>query len=128
MNLGRCPRLVWEGPLARENKTGNRGNVPNHFPPGSGSLHILRPDAAWFWQTQGGAELDLLALTGRQRLGFEMQLAESPRTTKSMRTAIHDLRLDHLYVIHPGELRFALDDGITALPAREIPTLAAATF
>jgi hypothetical protein len=35
-----------------------------------------------------------------------------------------DLRLDHLYVIHPGELRFALDDGITALPAMEIPTLA----
>jgi hypothetical protein len=53
-----------------------------------------------------------------------MKLSESPRTTKSMRTAIHDLRLDHLYVIHPGELRFALDDGITALPAMEIPTLA----
>lgn len=87
-------------------------------------LAHLRPDAAWFWETQGGAELDLLAITGGQRLGFEMKLSESPRTTKSMRTAIHDLRLDHLYVIHPGELRFALDDGITALPAMEIPTLA----
>jgi len=88
-------------------------------------LAHLRPDEAWFWQTQGGAELDLLAITGGKRLGFEMKLSESPRTTKSMRTAIHDLRLDHLYVIHPGELRFALDAGITALPAREIPTLTA---
>jgi len=26
-------------------------------------------------------------------------------------------------VLHPGELRFALDDHITALPAREIPSL-----
>jgi predicted AAA+ superfamily ATPase len=90
-------------------------------------LAHLRPDQAWFWQTQGGAELDLLAITGGKRLGFEMKLSESPRTTKSMRTAIHDLRLDHLFVIHPGELRFALDDGITALPAREIPTLSLTT-
>ena len=87
-------------------------------------LAHLRPDEACFWQTQAGAELDLLALTGGKRIGFEMKFSESPRTTKSMRVAIHDLRLDHLYVIHPGEMRFPLDDGITAMPAREIPTLA----
>ena len=52
-----------------------------------------------------------------------MKLSESPRTTKSMRIAIQDLHLDHLYVLHPGELRFALDDHITALPAHEIPSL-----
>jgi hypothetical protein len=40
-----------------------------------------------------------------------------------MRIAMQDLHLDHLYVLHPGELRFALDDHITALPAREIPSL-----
>jgi hypothetical protein len=57
-------------------------------------LAHLRPAEAWFWQTQGGAELALLAISGGQRLGFEMKLSESPRTTKSMRTAIHDLRLD----------------------------------
>ena len=57
-----------------------------------------------------------------------MKLSESPRTTKSMRIAIQDLHLDHLYVIHPGDLRFALDEKITALPAKEIPSLAAAPF
>jgi predicted AAA+ superfamily ATPase len=87
-------------------------------------LAHLRPEGAYFWQTQAGAELDLLALAGGKRIGFEMKLSESPRTTKSMRVAINDLRLDHLYVIHPGELRFPLDEGITALPAREIPALA----
>lgn len=54
-----------------------------------------------------------------------MKLSESPRTTESMHIAMQDLRLDHLYVIHPGDLRFALDEKITALPAKEIPSLAA---
>lgn len=86
-------------------------------------LAHLKPDQALFWQTQSGAELDLLAITDGKRIGFEMKLSESPRTTKSMRIAMQDLKLDHLYVLHPGELRFALDDHITALPAREIPSL-----
>ena len=87
-------------------------------------LAHLRPDDVYFWQTHAGAKLDLLVMAGGRRLGFEMKLAEVPRTTKSMRCAISDLRLDHLFVIHPGELRFPLDDGITAMPAREIPLLA----
>ncbi len=91
-------------------------------------LGHLRPDDAWFWQTQAGAELDLLATSGGKRLGFEMKLTESPRTTKSMRIAAADLKLDHLFVIHPGDLRFDLDEGITALPMREIPSLSALTF
>jgi hypothetical protein len=57
-----------------------------------------------------------------------MKLSESPQTTKSMHIAIQDLQLDHLYVIHPGELRFALAEKITALPAKEIPSLATSPF
>jgi len=91
-------------------------------------LAHLRTDQAFFWQTQSGAELDLLAITDGKRIGFEMKLSESPRTTKSMRIAIQDLHLDHLYVLHPSELRFALYDHITALPAREIPSLTSASF
>ena len=67
-------------------------------------------------------------MAGGKRIGFEMKLSESPRTTESMHIAMHDLRLDHLYVIHPGDLRFALAEKITALPAKEIPSLATAPF
>ncbi len=91
-------------------------------------LAHLRPDETYFWQTQAGAELDLLALADGKRLGFEMKLTESPRITKSMRIAMNDLRLDHLFVIHSGGLRFAIDDCITALPAMEIPLLADPAF
>ncbi|MBM3864136.1 MAG: ATP-binding protein [Verrucomicrobia bacterium] len=86
-------------------------------------LSHLAPDAAWFWQTQAGAELDLLTMAGGKRLGFEIKLTESPRISRSMRVAKHDLGLDHLFVIHAGALRFTMDDGITAWPAREIPEL-----
>ena len=33
-----------------------------------------------------------------------------------MHVAREDLHLDHLYVVHPGVHRFALDDAITAIP------------
>lgn len=71
---------------------------------------------AWFWATHSGAELDLLVFHGGKRLGFEFKYSERPGTTKSMRVALNDLSLDHLYVVYPGEHAFPLDDGITAIP------------
>ncbi|MEB2314026.1 MAG: ATP-binding protein [Sorangiineae bacterium] len=71
---------------------------------------------AYFWGTHGGAELDLLLLHAGRRLGVEFKFSDQPATTRSMRVAQQDLRLDHLYVVHPGDHEFALDDSITALP------------
>lgn len=79
--------------------------------------HILRylPGVTpYYWATQGGAELDLLVQTGDKRLGFEFKCADSAVTTKSMHISIQDLRLDHLYVIHPGEHVYPLTDRISA--------------
>ena len=50
------------------------------------------------------------------RLGFEFKYADQPAATRSMRVALDDLQLDHLYVVHPGVYRFALDEAITAIP------------
>ena len=71
---------------------------------------------AYFWGTHSGAELDLLLMHQGRRLGFEFKFSDRPGTTKSMRVALQDLALDHLYVVHPGEHAFALDDAITAIP------------
>lgn len=76
---------------------------------------------AYFWGTHGGAELDLLLLNNR-RLGFEFKYSEQPRSTKSMHVAVHDLTLDHLYVVHPGPHRFPLDESITAIPLPNLIT------
>jgi predicted AAA+ superfamily ATPase len=78
---------------------------------------------AYFYGTQRGAELDLLLLRRGQRWGFEFKCTDAPKTTKSMHVALDDLKLEHLWVVYPGTLRYSLTEKITALPLREIGIL-----
>lgn len=71
-------------------------------------------EECFFWRTQSGAELDLLLFSGGKRLGFEFKYSDSPRMTPSMKSAHEDLKLDHLYVIHPGTGSFLLTEKTTA--------------
>lgn len=70
-------------------------------------------EECFFWGTQSGAELDLLLHRGGKRLGFEFKYSDAPKLTASMRIASIDLKLDHLYVIHPGQGSYPLDDKVT---------------
>jgi len=80
----------------------------------------LRTRDAYFWATQGGAELDLLVMHKGRRLGFEFKHADAPSLTKSMQIALADLSLEHLWVVYPGTDRYALDERVTALPVEEL--------
>ena len=75
-----------------------------------------RPGEAYFWATHAGAELDLLVVRSRTRLGFEFKRTSAPTITPSMRTALADLRLERLDVIHSGRETFPLSDRIRAVP------------
>ena len=75
---------------------------------------------AYFFGTQRGAELDLLLLRRGGRWGFEFKCTDAPTTTKSMHIALEDLKLEHLWVVYPGTLRYSITEKITALPLREI--------
>jgi hypothetical protein len=74
-----------------------------------------RKDECFFWATHAGAELDLLVVRGRQRLGFEVKRTSAPKITPSMRIALNDLKLERLDVIHAGEETFMLDKKIRAV-------------
>ena len=74
------------------------------------------PEECFFWATHGGAELDLLVLRGRKRWGFEVKRTTAPSITPSMRSALADLRLRQLYVIHAGDHTFSLDKRVRAVP------------
>ena len=76
--------------------------------------------AAAFWSTHGGAELDLRLEIDGQVVGFEIKRTDRPSTTKSMHSALADLALDHLVIVHAGQHRFALTDRITAIGAAEL--------
>jgi uncharacterized protein len=79
-------------------------------------LRLARPDEAYFWATHQGAELDLLMIHRGRRVGVEFKRSDRPTLTRSMHIAIEDLKLDALYVVHPGEHRFALGHGVEAVP------------
>src|SRR2546423_5813999 len=79
-------------------------------------IGILRAERdAYFWATHGGAELDLLIVRGGRRYGFEFKFADTPATTKSMRVAFADLKLETLFVVYAGDRNFRLDTKIEAV-------------
>ena len=71
-------------------------------------------EECYFWGTHGGAELDLLIFKDGKRLGFEIKYTDHPKITPSMKIALQDLQLDHLYIIFPGDITFPLSENITA--------------
>lgn len=79
-----------------------------------------RRTECYFWAAHTGAELDLLVVRGRRRLGFEVKRTVAPTVTRSMRAAMEDLRLERLDVIHAGRETYPLDRRIRAVPLREI--------
>jgi uncharacterized protein len=59
-------------------------------------------------------------IRGDRRFGFEMKVADTPEVTRSMHVALSDLKLEHLFVVHPGTRSYALRDRISALSLREL--------
>ena len=82
---------------------------------------------AYFWATHGGAELDLMVIQGGKRYGFECKYSDAPGTTRSMHVALEDLRLDHLWVVYPGDEAYPLDDRISVLPVADVFRLTASS-
>jgi predicted AAA+ superfamily ATPase len=74
-----------------------------------------RAEETFFWATHAGAELDLLVVRGRQRLGYEFKRTSAPSLTRSMRTAMADLRLERLDVVHAGTHTFPLAPKVRAV-------------
>lgn len=82
-------------------------------------LTLLRPGEAYFWATHGGAELDLLFMHRGRRYGIEAKFTEAPVATPSMRIALEDLGLEHLWVVHPGRHAYPIGERLSALPLAE---------
>jgi len=83
-------------------------------------LGITRSRDAYFWATQGGAELDLMIFENGRRIGYEFKYSEKPSITKSMRIAMKDLQLSELRIVCPGDVRVPLDDRIEAIGLEQL--------
>ncbi len=85
-------------------------------------LTRLAPDNAAYWSTHAGAELDLRIEIDGRVVGFEIKRTTRPTVSKSMHSALADLNLDHLFVVHAGPHSFPISDHITAVSATELLT------
>ena len=85
-------------------------------------IHQLGASAGqcYFWATHTGAELDLLVVRRGRRYGFEFKRTTAPHVTPSMRSALEDLQLTRLHVIHAGLDSFPLARKIQAVAAERI--------
>lgn len=75
----------------------------------------LKDDECYFWSTHAGTWLDLFIILDGKRIGFEFKCLETPKLKPAMKICVDDLKLDHLYVIYPGEQTLELSSKVTAM-------------
>jgi len=78
----------------------------------------------YFWRTSTGVEVDFIVEDGGLLIPIEAKLSATPRT--AMASGIQAFRQDlgkkagAGYVIHPGDVRLPIAQGVTALPFGEL--------
>jgi len=77
-------------------------------------------EECFFWATHAGAELDLLVVRGKRKYGFEVKRTSAPRITPSMRSALAELKLTRLDVIHAGTDTYPMAKNIRAVALQRL--------
>jgi hypothetical protein len=83
-------------------------------------LTMVPYDEVFFWATHQGAEIDLILRRGDALYGIECKRADTPRITRSIRIALDDLKLKHVFVIYPGVQSFPLARQVAAVPLKAL--------
>ncbi len=84
------------------------------------TIKATEPDETYYWATHSGAEIDLVLIKNGRMLGVECKRMDAPRITPSMRIAREDLNLEKIAVIYPGTKRYAMGDGVAAVPLNAV--------
>lgn len=80
----------------------------------------LKEDEAYFWGVHAVAELDLVFEKKGKLYGAEVKYTQAPSLTHSMRLALAELSLKHLWVIYPGKDSYPLDRNVTVIPMADL--------
>jgi hypothetical protein len=79
-----------------------------------------RDDEVFFWRTHTGVEVDLCWQAHGKNWAIEFKYTDAPGLTKAMTICINDLKLEHLWVVYPGDKRYKIHENITVMPLTEI--------
>ena len=84
------------------------------------TIKAMEPDEVYYWATHSGAEIDLVLIKNGRMLGVECKRMDAPRMTPSMRIAREELNLEQIAVVYPGKKRYAMGDGVAAVPLNAV--------
>ena len=65
-------------------------------------------------------EINLLMIKDGKKYGFEIKLSDAPQVTESMRTALDNLKLEHLYIVNNLDTQYPKDERISVLGIDQI--------
>ena len=76
----------------------------------------IREHQAYFWGIHNGAEVELVFEKNGHLYGMEVKYALAPSITSSIKTAIDELSLRHVWIIYPGKQEYPLSKDVTVIP------------
>jgi predicted AAA+ superfamily ATPase len=83
-------------------------------------VHRGEEPRVYFWRTAAGMEVDFVVEAGERLVPLEVKLSGTPRPSMAspVKALLSDLggRAGPGFVIHPGDVRLPLGEGVTALP------------
>ncbi|MHC4988147.1 MAG: ATP-binding protein [Planctomycetota bacterium] len=79
-------------------------------------LRTIHPTQPYYWATYSQAELDLFFISNGKRYGVEFKFSEAPVKTRSMTIATDSLKLDHLFIVYPGDTNWPINERMTVCP------------
>ena len=74
--------------------------------------HKAETEDCYFWATHNGAELDLLITKDGKKIGFEFKYTSRPTMTKSIHSALEDLKVDKIIIITPESDTFPVSEKV----------------
>jgi hypothetical protein len=80
----------------------------------------LKEDEAFFWGVHAAAEIDLVFQKKGGLYGVEVKYGQAPNLTQSMRSALKELSLKHLWIIYPGKESYFVDRNVTVIPLSDL--------
>ncbi len=80
----------------------------------------LKEDDIFFWSVHSAAEIDLVFQKKGRLYGIEVKYTQAPKITQSMRSAITELSLSHLWIVYPGRESYPLDRNVTVISLSDL--------
>ncbi len=76
----------------------------------------LKSDETFFWSVHSQAEIDLVFEYTNKLYGIEVKYNEAPSLTKSMLSALDELKIDKILVIYPGIKKYKIHEKVEVIP------------